>query len=171
MVESKNVCNHFIYNFNILSRYSRKTQFREKWGKPIFHTWFFLPGNRWVFSSKINSRGKIYFLIPHTFVLMNHHDKTNDWARSFDFQLLKVNSDLNTWSGHMQAEYTIRLLVNEGGLFYYFYYNHFRENWGKPVFHTCFSRCWLLGWLHKNTLKQYMCNFPLSTSFVSVDFI
>ena len=51
----------------------------------------------------------------HIFVWMSHYAKTNGLASSFDPQLLKVNSDLNTCWGNIQAEYTTMLLVYESG--------------------------------------------------------
>ena len=45
------------------------------------------------------------------------------------------------------------------------------EKWEKPTFHTCFGRCWLLGWLYKKPLETKCVSFWLCTIFVSVDVV
>ena len=46
---------------------------------------------------------------------MSYQAKTNGSASSFDLASFKVNPDLNTCSGHIQAEYTIRKIIYESG--------------------------------------------------------
>ena len=53
--------------------------------------------------------------MPYIFGHMSHHAKANGWASSFDLGSFKVNPDLNTCSGHIQAEYTIRKIIYESG--------------------------------------------------------
>ena len=46
---------------------------------------------------------------------MSHYAETNGWARSFHLGSFKVNPDLNTCLGHVEAEYTVKKIIYESG--------------------------------------------------------
>ena len=87
----------------------------EKNSKNPFFTPVGAGGNQWVFSTELKFVELISFLTPYIFLPMSHYDETNSWARSFDLASFKVNPNLNTCSGHIQAEYTIRKIIYESG--------------------------------------------------------
>ena len=86
-------------------------RFKKKEKNPFF-TPVGAGGNQWVFSTELKF-GEISFLMPYIFVPMSHYANTNGWASSFDLARFKVNPNLNTCLGHIEAEYTIRKIIYE----------------------------------------------------------